>query len=125
MTLFKKKLPCLIAAALTLAFFFTLSACANASDVYDSSTINIVSTTTMLTDLAKQIGGDKVTVYGLMGSGVDPHQYRASAGDITKMSRADMAIQRPSPGRKDGRRYIGAGGKREKGGVRFRGDCRG
>ena len=92
MTLLKNKLPCLIAAALTLAFFFTLSACANASDVHGGSTINIVSTTTMLTDLAKQIGGDKVTVYGLMGSGVDPHQYRASAGDITKMSRADMVL---------------------------------
>ena len=32
--------------------------------------LNIVTTTTMITDLVKNIGGDKVNVQGLMGSGV-------------------------------------------------------
>lgn len=52
----------------------------------------VVATTTMLTDLAKVIGGDKVTVEGLMGPGVDPHLYKASAGDVTKMREADMVV---------------------------------
>ena len=52
--------------------------------------LNIVTTTTLLTDLLKQIGGDKVNVQGLMGSGVDPHLYKASAGDVTKLSNANL-----------------------------------
>lgn len=44
----------------------------------------------MITDLVENIGGDKINVQGLMGSGVDPHLYKASAGDVTKLSNADM-----------------------------------
>ena len=32
--------------------------------------LNVVATTTMLTDLVKEIGGDHVAVQGLMGPGV-------------------------------------------------------
>jgi manganese/zinc/iron transport system substrate-binding protein len=35
----------------------------------------VVATTTMVADLAKMIGGDRVQVIGLMGPGVDPHNY--------------------------------------------------
>ena len=92
MKLLKKRLPCLAAAIITIAFFLTSGACTDVSQGDKKETVVIVSTTTMLTDLAKQISGDKATVFGLMGSGVDPHQYRASAGDITKMNNADMVI---------------------------------
>jgi len=44
----------------------------------------------MLTDLVKNIGGDSVTVEGLMGAGVDPHLYKASEGDVSKLFRADV-----------------------------------
>jgi manganese/zinc/iron transport system substrate-binding protein len=49
-----------------------------------------VTTTTLLTDLVTNIGGDKINVQGLMGSGVDPHLYKASAGDVTKLTNADL-----------------------------------
>lgn len=52
--------------------------------------LNIVTTTTMITDLVENIGGDRVNIQGLMGSGVDPHLYKASAGDVTKLSNADL-----------------------------------
>ncbi|WP_299883930.1 zinc ABC transporter substrate-binding protein [uncultured Lacinutrix sp.] len=52
--------------------------------------LNIVTTTTMITDLVKNIGGDFVTVSGLMGSGVDPHLYKASEGDVSKLLNADI-----------------------------------
>ncbi|MCF6350890.1 MAG: zinc ABC transporter substrate-binding protein [Flavobacteriaceae bacterium] len=51
---------------------------------------NVVTTTTMITDLLKNIGGDLINVQGLMGSGVDPHLYKASEGDVTKLTNADM-----------------------------------
>ncbi|WGD35669.1 zinc ABC transporter substrate-binding protein [Olleya sp. YS] len=52
--------------------------------------LNIVTTTTMITDLVKHIGGDRVNINGLMGSGVDPHLYKASEGDVTKLVNADI-----------------------------------
>lgn len=51
---------------------------------------HIVTTTSMITDLVKNIGGDKVAVEGLMGAGVDPHLYKASEGDVSKLSQANM-----------------------------------
>jgi manganese/zinc/iron transport system substrate-binding protein len=44
----------------------------------------------MVTDLVRQVGGDKVDVQGLMGAGVDPHLYKALASDITKLQSADV-----------------------------------
>ena len=58
----------------------------------ENSKLSIVTTTTMITDLAKQIGGDHINVVGLMGSGVDPHLYKASGGDIAKISNADAIV---------------------------------
>lgn len=54
--------------------------------------IKITATTTMLADLAKQIGGDEVEVTGLMGPGIDPHLYQASAGDINILQKAEIAL---------------------------------
>lgn len=53
---------------------------------------HVVATTTMLADLTKQIAGDHVVVQGLMGTGVDPHLYKASAGDVRTMATADLVI---------------------------------
>ena len=88
MNLLKRRLPCLAVAVITL---FTLTACAPAKNISKAG-LNVTVTTTMLLDLTQQIGGDCVNVQGLMGSGVDPHQYRASAGDVIKMQQADVVI---------------------------------
>lgn len=56
----------------------------------DNGQLNIVTTTTMITDLVKNIGGDMVNIEGLMGSGVDPHLYKASEGDVNKLVNADI-----------------------------------
>ena len=53
---------------------------------------HIVTTTSMITDLVKNIGGDQVEVEGLMGAGVDPHLYKASEGDVSKLATADMIL---------------------------------
>src|SRR5262245_55062165 len=52
--------------------------------------IRITTTTSMVTDLVKNVGGEQVEVAGLMGPGVDPHLYKAAASDITKLQRADV-----------------------------------
>ncbi len=54
--------------------------------------IQATTTTTMITDLVRQIGGDRVEVTGLMGPGVDPHLYRASQGDVAALRDADVVF---------------------------------
>jgi len=52
--------------------------------------VEIVATTGMVTDMVKAIGKDRIVIKGLMGPGVDPHLYRASAGDVQKLENADL-----------------------------------
>jgi len=52
--------------------------------------IRVTATVSMVADLVKQVGGDRVEVEGLMGAGVDPHLYKATASDVTKLRRADV-----------------------------------
>ncbi len=55
-----------------------------------SGVLNLVATTGMITDIAQVVGGEHVKVRGLMGPGVDPHLYKASAGDVALLSGADL-----------------------------------
>lgn len=73
---------------ITLILLSILFSCKTDKD--RNQKIQIVTTTTMITDLVKNIAGDVVEVNGLMGAGVDPHLYKASAGDVTKLSNADI-----------------------------------
>ena len=54
--------------------------------------LNVVTTTTMITDLVSVIGGDKIKVTGLMQAGVDPHLYKAKESDSATLSNADLVI---------------------------------
>ena len=59
-------------------------------DIPENDNINVVTTTSMITDLVKNIGGEHINIQGLMGSGVDPHLYKASEGDVSKLVNADI-----------------------------------
>lgn len=50
----------------------------------------VVTTIGMITDIVKNVGGNRVEVIGLMGPGVDPHLYKASAGDVQKLNSASL-----------------------------------
>ena len=52
--------------------------------------LRAVCTTGMVADLVRNIGGDRVEVMQLMGEGVDPHLYRPSPDDVSRLSRADI-----------------------------------
>lgn len=54
--------------------------------------LRVTTTTTMVTDLVREVGGEKVEVTGLMGPGVDPHLYRASQRDVLALSEADAVF---------------------------------
>jgi manganese/zinc/iron transport system substrate-binding protein len=50
----------------------------------------IVVTTGMIGDAVENIAGDKAQVVALMGPGVDPHLYKATHGDLEKITEADI-----------------------------------
>ncbi len=52
----------------------------------------VVATTGMIGDLAARIAGERATVVTLMSSGVDPHLFRPSEGDVRHMGSADLIL---------------------------------
>jgi manganese/zinc/iron transport system substrate-binding protein len=86
-------LPCvpLVVAAAALALG---SGCerSDARAGIDGGRLRVVTTVGMLADMAHEVGGECVTVTALMGPGVDPHLYRASASDVTKLRDADVIL---------------------------------
>ncbi|HKM02888.1 MAG TPA: zinc ABC transporter substrate-binding protein [Bacilli bacterium] len=85
-----KRIKLLIASILGLS---TLISCAPINHYdYVEGKINIVTTTTMLGDLAKSIGGDDVSVTILMKPGVDPHSYNPKPSDARALAKADLVV---------------------------------
>jgi manganese/zinc/iron transport system substrate-binding protein len=81
-------------AALCSVFMLALSGCKQGNNETKSLSpagkLRITATTSMVADLVKQVGGDKVEVQSLMGPGVDPHLYKATATDITRLQNANV-----------------------------------
>jgi len=76
----------------SILFLLLIVSCKDQSKSTPNGPLEVVTTTTMLTDLVKEIGGEVITVQGLMGSGVDPHLYKASEGDVSKLFNADLVF---------------------------------
>ncbi len=55
-----------------------------------ASPIKVVATTGMIGDLVHEIGQDKVKLSTLMETGVDPHLYKATHGDMRRLQQADV-----------------------------------
>lgn len=80
---------------LPLFVFFVFAGCGGKRETakdFSGRKINIVTTTGMIADAAEKVGGDRVQVTALMGPGVDPHLYKASEGDVTRMIHADLIL---------------------------------
>lgn len=54
--------------------------------------LKIVTSTTILADLASQIGGDRVHVQSLLPANADPHDYEPSPDDVIAIEDADLVI---------------------------------
>ncbi|WCO01551.1 metal ABC transporter solute-binding protein, Zn/Mn family [Psychroserpens ponticola] len=75
---------------LAVLILITSFGCKNNTQSTANGKLNVVATTSMITDLVANIGGNNINIQGLMGSGVDPHLYKASEGDVTKLVNADI-----------------------------------
>lgn len=54
--------------------------------------LRVTCTIGMIADVIREIGGEHVQVTALMGPGVDPHLYKASAGDVARLVGADLVL---------------------------------
>lgn len=66
--------------------------CDASSSDEENPSVEVVATTNVVGDLVEQIGGESVSIESLMGPGVDPHLYRASEGDVSRMNEADIIV---------------------------------
>lgn len=55
-----------------------------------SRVVKVVATTGQVADMVANVGGDRVAVRALMGPGIDPHLYKASARDVERLRQADI-----------------------------------
>jgi manganese/zinc/iron transport system substrate-binding protein len=72
-----------------------LAACSSASQTsgdISERQVNVVTTIGMIADVASHVGGERVSVVGLMGPGTDPHLYKASEGDVQRLAEADLIL---------------------------------
>ena len=80
---------------LTKRTLLALCVAAMAAPAYDAAAaepLDVVATTGMIADAAREVGGDLVSVRALMGPGVDPHAYRQTRTDIVAMAQADLVL---------------------------------
>jgi ABC-type Zn uptake system ZnuABC Zn-binding protein ZnuA len=70
-----------------------LSACGPASATPPaSSALKVLAAETFLADIAQNVAGDRLKVEALMPSGIDPHSYEPTPGDVTKVAQSRVLI---------------------------------
>jgi manganese/zinc/iron transport system substrate-binding protein len=76
-----------------IATLFTLGSCSTKKETTNENRkIKIVTTVGMIKDAVENVAGENVEVVALMGPGVDPHLYKATQGDLEKLTSADIVF---------------------------------
>jgi ABC-type Zn uptake system ZnuABC Zn-binding protein ZnuA len=76
-----------LAIATLLAILFL-----NSAVTYAEEKLPIASFSTVLTEVAQKVGGDTVTVRGLIQPGQDPHEFQLSPSDLQVVSTARLVL---------------------------------
>ncbi|MDD5261513.1 MAG: zinc ABC transporter substrate-binding protein [Methylacidiphilales bacterium] len=74
-----------LARALIFICLFAVAAC-------EAAPVQIASFSTITTEIAREVGGDRVQVAGLVGPGVDPHAFEPTPEDLKVVARADLVL---------------------------------
>jgi manganese/zinc/iron transport system substrate-binding protein len=86
-------------AALTLLLFTAASSLLPAKDAQKQKDVpglphpyTVTTTVGMVTDIVRQVAGDRAEVEGIIGEGVDPHLYKPTRGDVARLMAADVVF---------------------------------
>lgn len=63
------------------------------SSTAPAKVLDVVTTTTQITDFARNIGGDQVKVYAVLKANVDPHDYEPTPADLDAIAKADVIVR--------------------------------
>ncbi len=78
---------------LVLSLILCLGACGETAErESDPGRLKVICTTGMIGDAVRNLVDENVEVLTLMGPGVDPHLYKATQGDLRKLSEADLIL---------------------------------
>ncbi|MEK7247406.1 MAG: zinc ABC transporter substrate-binding protein [Chloroflexota bacterium] len=55
--------------------------------------LNVVATTVQITALAREVGGDKIDLHGIIPAGADAHEYEPTASDLRAVEGADVILR--------------------------------
>jgi len=69
-----------------------LTGCSSGPPEFKEPPVRVVATTTMIADMVKRIGGDRVNVDTLMGPGIDPHRHQPTSGDHKAIQNAHIVF---------------------------------
>jgi|SRR5690625_1795533 len=85
--------------SIAIAAIFLLAACGGAGDngknentesAETNEKLNVVTSFTLIEDIAHEVGGDRVEVYNMVPIGTDPHEYEPLPDDIKAATDADV-----------------------------------
>ncbi len=78
--------------ALILVSMLNLTACDRAGAGAARHEYTVTATVGMITDIVKQVAGDRAQVEGIMKEGIDPHLYKPTRSDVVKLLNADVVF---------------------------------
>ncbi|MFP5020744.1 anchored repeat ABC transporter, substrate-binding protein [Pseudonocardia phyllosphaerae] len=80
------------AALLAVAALGLVASCGTATQPGADRPLKVVTTTGIIADLVRNVGGDRVEVSSLVPPGADPHTYEPSPSDARRVAEADVTF---------------------------------
>lgn len=68
------------------------SACSDTGPADEIAVLNVVTTSNIVADWARNVGGNRVEVFSLLPPEADPHSFRPGAQDVTRVADADLVL---------------------------------
>jgi ABC-type Zn uptake system ZnuABC Zn-binding protein ZnuA len=82
-----------LALAVAWLIVMSLAACSRTSDATTApASLDVVTTTTVLADIVKNVGGDRVAVRSIIPAGVGPEDYEPKPDDAKALDGADLIV---------------------------------
>lgn len=72
--------------------FFSILIFVGLATLVQAEPLKVASLSTVLADIARNVGGDRVDVREIIKPGTDPHLYEPTPGDIKKISNVQMVL---------------------------------
>jgi ABC-type Zn uptake system ZnuABC Zn-binding protein ZnuA len=76
-----------------VAVALAASGCGDEGGNGQSGKVEVMATTPVVADLARQVAGDRAEVHELVPRNADPHGYEPRPSDVRELSRADLVVR--------------------------------